>query len=119
MPAGVGGTNVTLGTGTTDAACAQPVNTAIAVSTTPNRFHISVGLFFARALISALCSSRERSSVLSVLRASAHHRYSLSRGHNPSATATAATTDSTAAPTVAPDSTRRALTMSLRSWLRL
>ena len=53
------------------------------------------------------------------LRASAHHRYSLSLGHNPSATAIAATTDSTAAPTVAPDSTRRALRMSLRNWLRL
>ena len=50
---------------------------------------------------------------------SSTHRYSLSRGHSPSATAIAATTDSTAAPTVAPDSTRRALTMSLRSCSRL
>ena len=48
-----------------------------------------------------------------------HHRYSLSLGHRPSATAIAAPTDSTAPPTVVPDSTRRADRMSLRNWLRL
>src|SRR5205807_8989952 len=47
------------------------------------------------------------------------HRYSLSLGQSPSATANAAATDNAAAPTVAPDSTRRALRMSLRNWLRL
>ncbi len=44
-----------------------------------------------------------------------HHRYSINRGHSPSATATAAPRLSTMPPTVAPDRPARALRMSSRS----
>ena len=119
IPAGVGGASVGTGGG----------STVLRRRPAAASKHSGQGDVFAGALmhVSVLRASAHQLSVLrasahaalSVLRASAHHRYSLILGHSPSATATAAPTDSNAPPTVVPDSTRRADRMSERSCVRL